>query len=173
MVEEKARSSFPSLVRDLMSVGVPTYPSGTLLTDLVHDMVEKNLESVVILDEDGNGCGYISQKELVKIYARPARQDLKVDDVMVEVIPQVPADIPLSAATQIMVDQNVRVLYVMHHAGGITYPAGMLTYRHILRAMTAKSAEELGDLGVQAKRQLPIDAFLQRREAARKKNIQG
>ena len=40
------------LVRDLMTVGVPTCPPTTLLVELVRLMLEKNWEAVVVLDGD-------------------------------------------------------------------------------------------------------------------------
>jgi hypothetical protein len=55
----------------------------------------------------------------------------------------------------------------MHHAGGIEYPAAVLTYKHLMRLLAARSPEELADLGIQARRQSPIETFIQRRDAAR------
>jgi predicted transcriptional regulator len=134
-------------------------------------MVEKGLEAVVVLDEDGNGCGFIGQDELMKAFALPDTRNLKVEAVMREEIPQVPMDIPIQAAAQIMQDLKVRALFFMHRAGGISYPAGILTYRHILRFLAARSPEELRDLGIGAARQSPIEVFIQRRDAARRKNL--
>ena len=82
-----------------------------------------------------------------------------------------PADIPLAAAVQIMLDQNVRVLYVMHHAGGIIYPAGAISFQHLMRYLSASKSEELKDLGIQAERKSPIETFIERRNAAREKNL--
>jgi predicted transcriptional regulator len=162
--------SFPAVVRDLMTVGVTTCPLGTTVSEIARLMVEKNLEAVVVLDEEGDARGYVGQTEVIEAIAHPNHRDLKVEDVMHEDIPQVPADIPIAAAAQIMRDQGVRVLFFMHHAGGIHYPAGILSYHHLLRFLAARSPEELRDLGIQAVRQSPMEAFIQRRDAARKKN---
>jgi predicted transcriptional regulator len=164
---------FPSVVRDLMTVGVTTCSLGTPVSEIARLMVEKSLEAVVVLDEEGNARGYVSQDEAVGAISRPAGRDLKVEDVLREDIPEIPVDIPIAAAAQIMQDQGVRVLFFLHHAGGIAYPAGILTYRHILRFLAARSPEELRDLGIQAARQSPLDVFIQRRDAARKKNAGG
>jgi hypothetical protein len=86
-------------------------------------------------------------------------------------VPHAPADIPLTAAAQLMLDRGVRVLYMMHHAGGIEYPAALISYQHILRLMGARSSDELHDLGVRAARQSPLEAFIQRREEARRRNL--
>jgi predicted transcriptional regulator len=162
---------WPAVVRDLMTVGVTTCPLGTLVGEIARLMVEKNLEAVVVLDEEGNARGYVGQDEVIAAISRPVSRDLKVDDILREDLPQVPVDIPIATAAQIMQDQGVRVLFFLHHAGGIAYPAGILTFRHILRFLAARSPEELRDLGIHAARQSPLEVFIQRRDAARKKNI--
>ena len=90
---------------------------------------------------------------------------------MQENVPQVPPDIPLTVAAQIMRDQHVRAVFIMHHAAGITYSAAVLTYKHFLRHMAAKDDSELMDLGNQAARKGPLEAFIEKRDAARKKTI--
>ena len=45
----------------------------------------------------------------------------------------------------------------MHHAGGTTYPAAMLSYRHFLRHMSAQKDEDLNDLGIYADRKSPVE----------------
>jgi hypothetical protein len=85
-------------------------------------------------------------------------------------VPQVPPDIPLTAAAQLMQDFKVRTLFLMHHAGGIEYPAAMISYKHLLRHLVADNETELRDLGIGAERQTPLEMFIQRRDAARNKN---
>ncbi len=68
-----------------------------------------------------------------------------------------------------MQDQGIRTLFLMHHAGGIEYPAAVLSYYHLLRHLVADSDEELRDLGVKAVRQTPLEAFINRRDAARRR----
>jgi len=58
----------------------------------------------------------------------------------------------------------------MHHAGGIEYSAAMISYKHLLRQMSANNEAELRDLGIRAERQTPLEIFIQRRDAARNKN---
>jgi CBS domain-containing protein len=84
-------------------------------------------------------------------------------------VPQVPADIPLAAAAQIMDDLGVRSLFVMHLSGGIEYPVSVISTQHLLRHLAACSEQELADLGIQAERQSPLEAFIQRRDARRQR----
>jgi predicted transcriptional regulator len=156
------------LVRDLMTVGVPTCPPRTPIVDLTRLMLEKNWEAVVILDgEEGHALGVVGQDELMKAYVREDARSLLVEDVMREGVPQIPPDIPLTVAAQMMLDQNVRAFFLMHNAAGVTYPAAMITYRHILRHLAAQSDEELKDMGIAAARRAPLEQFIERRDAAK------
>jgi CBS domain-containing protein len=159
----------PQLVRDLMTVGVVTCTPDTSLTDIARLMLDAEVEAVVVLEE-GNALGFIGQDELIKAYADQDYANLTAEEIMREGVPQVPADIPLSAAAQYMLDQRVRVLFLMHHAAGIEYPAALISYRHLLRLMSARDPKELDDLGILAERQSPLETFLQRRDQARRKN---
>lgn len=114
------------LVRDLMTIGVKTCPTDTPIRGIVHML----LEGVMVLDEEGHGVGVVTQDELVQAYARHD-------------VPQIPPDIPLKAAAQLMQDMGVRVFFLMHHRDGIHYPAA------------AREDSELSDLGYASERLIP------------------
>ena len=158
-----------------MQVGVATVPPETLINDIARLMLEKNLEAVIVLDNDeGHALGVVGQEDLVQAYARIGWDSSSTAvptaaDVMREGIPQVPPDIPLTVMAQMMRDQNVRTFFLMHHAGGVVYPAASLSYQHILRHLAAQGEEDLRGLGVEAERKNPIEAFVERRDEARRK----
>lgn len=164
-----------TLVRDLMQVGVATVPPETPVPDLARLMLEKNLDAVIVLDrEDGHAVGVVSQDELVQAYAKmnwdgSATAVPTAADVMREGFPEIPPTIPLAAAAQMMRDQKIRTFFLMHHAGGVVYPAASLSYNHILRHMAARDEADLRGLGVEAERKNPIEAFVERRDEARRK----
>jgi CBS domain-containing protein len=161
--------SNPQLVRDLMTVGVVTCLPDTSIVDIARIMLDAEVEAVVVLEE-GNALGFIGQDELIQAFTRPDYADLTAEQILREGVPQIPADIPLSAAAQYMLDQRVRALFLMHHAGGIEYPAALISYRHLLRLMAARNPQELSDLGIRAERESPIETFLRRRDEARRMN---
>ncbi len=172
MMMSDAEKASPLLVRDLMTVGVATCAPDTPIVDLARLMVEKNLEAVVVLDPvEGHALGVVSQDEIARAYARTDVRQLKAEQVMRDDVPQARPDIPLTTAAQLMQDHHSRVLFLMHHAGGIEYPAGMISYQHLLRHLGARNLDELRDLGISAERKSPIETFLERREAARKRNL--
>ncbi len=161
--------SNPQIVRDLMTVGVVTCQPDTSIIDIARIMLDADVEAIVVLEE-GNALGIIGQDEMVQAFTRPDYADLNAEQILREGVPQIPADIPLSAAAQYMLDQRVRALFLMHHAGGIEYPAALISYRHLLRLMAARNPQELSDLGIQADRESPIETFLRRRDEARRMN---
>jgi hypothetical protein len=68
-----------------------------------------------------------------------------------------------------MLDQGVRMVFMTHHAGGIEYPAAMLSYKHLLRHLAIESEDDLKDLGIKAERESPLETFIRRRDEARRR----
>lgn len=161
------RSMSPKLVRDLMTVGVQTCSPNTPLQELAGFFLENGMDELVVL-EDGNAIGVIGQGELVRAYTLPDYTDLIASDIMREEVPTVPADIPVAAAAQLMLDMGVRTLFLTHHAAGIEYPAALFSFRHILRHLVASEEEDLRDLGIYAERKTPLESFFKRRDEARR-----
>jgi CBS domain-containing protein len=157
------------LVRDLMTVGVLTCTTSTPLVDLGQRLLDTDQEGFVVIDGEGHAVGVVTRDELVRAYARLDCCDLTAEDVMREGVPQVPPDIPLTAAAQMMQDQDARVVFLMHHADGIHYPAAQLSYTHLLRHLVAGDSTDLQDLGIKAARQTPLEMFFQRRDEARRR----
>jgi len=158
------------LVRDLMTVGVVTCSQQTSIRTIAEAIIEKDIEAVVVLAEDGHALGTVSQDELVTAYARGNYDTLTAHDVMTDGMPQIPPDIPISVAAQLMQDQNVRVFFLTHHAGGIEYPAAVITYKHFLRHLQKEDFDKPEDLGIDAARKSPIEIFQERLEERRRQN---
>ena len=156
------------LVRDLMQVGVPSCAPQTPLHDILAQMLEKNLEGFIVLDAAGHAVGAVTRPDVLRALAFEDFAALCAETVMRDEVPQAPPDIPLQAAAQIMNDLGVRILYIMHHAGGITYPAATLSYEHLLRFLAANEEDDLSDLGIRARREAPLETFYRRRDEARR-----
>lgn len=157
------------LVRDLMTIGVPTCKASTLVADIARFLVENNVEEMVVLGSEGEGLGVVGYEELVTAYHRENIRELTAEQIMREGVPELPSDIPLTVAAQMMKDKNVRVAYMNHNSAGIIYPAASISYKHIVRHIAAKDESELKDLGLAAERKSPIEVFIERREESRKK----
>lgn len=157
------------LVRDLMTVGVATCPPTTSIVDIARLLLDKDLEAVVVLDAEGHGVGVVSRDDLIRAYTRDDCRELTAEAVMTEGLPQIPPNIPLTAAAQIMRDQGIRVVFMVHNADGVTYPAACLSYSHLMRHLIARSDAELKDLGIKAEREAPLATFIKRRDEARRR----
>jgi predicted transcriptional regulator len=157
------------LVRDLMTIGVPTCKTDTPIVDIARFLMENNVEEMVVLGSEGQGVGVVGYEELVSAYGRENAISLTAEEVMREGVPELPADILLTVAAQMLQDKNIRVAYMNHNSAGIIYPAAMISYRHILRHLAARDESELKDLGLAAERKSPIEVFIERREESRKK----
>ena len=155
------------LVRDLMTVGVPTCKTSTPIVDIARFLIEHNVEEMVVLGGEGEGVGVVGYEELVSTYARENVETLTAEDVMREGVPELPSDIPLTAAAQMMKDKGIRVAYMTHNSAGIIYPAAMSSYKHIGRHLAAKDKSELQDLGLAAERKSPLEPCIERRDEAR------
>jgi CBS domain-containing protein len=157
------------LVRDLMTVGVPTCKHDTPAKDIARFLLEHHVEAMCVLDAEGHGVGVVGEQELVSAYGRDDLDQLTAENIMSEGVPELGADIPLTVAAQMMKDRGIRIAYMMHNSAGIIYPAAFISYRHILRHMAAKDESELKDLGLAAERKSPIEQFIARRDEARKR----
>jgi CBS domain-containing protein len=159
----------PILVRELMSVGVPTCKTTTPILDIARFILDQQVEEMVVLGTEGEGVGIVGYEELVTAYTRQEAKELFAEDIMHEGVPELPADITLVLAAQLMKDKGIRVAYMTHNSAGIIYPAAYISYKHVLRHLVAKDASELKDLGLAAERKSPIETFIERRDEARRK----
>jgi CBS domain-containing protein len=164
----ECKVSETNLVRDLMTVGVPTCKNTTLVVDVACFLIENNVEELVVLGEEGEGVGVCGYRELVNAYDRDDVRELTAEDVMTEGVPELPSDIPLKLAAQLMRDKDIRVAYMNHNSAGIIYPAASISYKHLVRHLAAKDKSELKDLGIYAERKSPLEQFIERRNEARR-----
>lgn len=157
------------LVRDLMTVGVPTCKWESPIKDVARFLLEHHVEAMCVLDAEGHGIGVVGEQELVAAYGRDNFDELIAEDIMSEGVPELSPDIPLMVAAQMMKDQGTRIAYMTHNSAGIVYPAAYISYRHILRHIAARDENDLKDLGLAAERKSPLEQFVERRDEARRK----
>jgi CBS domain-containing protein len=151
-----------------MTVGVPTCKHTTPIVDIANFLIENNVEEFVVLGEEGEGLGVCGYRELVIAYERDDVLELTAEDVMTEGVPELPSDITLKLAAQLMRDKEIRVAYMNHNSAGIIYPAALISYRHLVRHLAAKDEADLKDLGFDAERKSPLEQFIERRDEARR-----
>ena len=151
-----------------MTIGVPTCKNTTPIVEIARFLIDNNVEEMVVLGDEGEGIGICGYKELVNAYDRDNARELTAEDIMSEGVPELPSDIPLRLAAQLLRDKNIRVAYMNHNSAGIIYPAASISYKHLIRHLAAKDESELKDLGINAERKSPLEQFIERRDNARK-----
>jgi CBS domain-containing protein len=140
----------------------------TPVVDIARFLVDNNVEEMVVLGEEGEGVGVCGYNELVDAYEREDVRGLIAEDIMSEGVPELPSDITLKLAAQLMRDKGIRVAYMNHNSAGIIYPAASISYKHLVRHLAAKDESELKDLGINAERKSPLEVFIERRDEARR-----
>lgn len=158
----------PELVRDLMTVGVPTCKTTTPIVEIARFLIENNIEEMVVLGDEGEGVGVCGYKELINAYEREDVRKLTAEEIMTEGVPELPSDIPLTLAAQLLRDKDIRVAYMNHNSAGIIYPAASISYKHLVRHLAAEDESDLKDLGINAERKSPLELFIERRDEARR-----
>jgi CBS domain-containing protein len=132
-------------------------------------MLSKDLDAIIVLNSEvGNAIGSVAQSDLLQAYTEEKAETLMAMEVMQENIPQIPPDIPIATAVQMMLDNNIHTYFLMHHSEGVLYPAAYISYKNILLHLAAKEEHDLRELGVDAERRTPLDLFIEMRDAARR-----
>ena len=142
------------LVRDLMHIGVATCRAETKLVEAVRILLREGLEALVVLDETGHAVGLFGRAEAVAAYGisgatMQGHAELTVAEAMRPDIPQIAADIPAAAAAQIMLDQNIRALYLLHQDQGISWPAAVFRCEDVLRYLAGEAEHAPGPASLQ------------------------
>ena len=109
-----------------MTIGVPVCRDDETCGAVRARLAPPSLPVVVALDEDGMACGWLTLARLAE--AAPAEQ---IGAVMDEDIPTVPPDIPAAAAAQLMRDQGVDYLFLMHSWPGEPRPSAVISRQAI------------------------------------------
>ncbi|HEX9114929.1 MAG TPA: CBS domain-containing protein [Anaerolineae bacterium] len=154
------------LVRDVMRIGVPTCKLEDAVDAVAAQMLTENTTALVVLDEEGHTAGWINERALADAYRRiveageGAAAALTAEQIMIGPAPELPVDVPLTAAIQLMADQGVDHLFFLHRAGGRAWPASVLSLRDAVRALAGP--EYIQQQGAGAPRPNAMDLFRQR-----------
>jgi hypothetical protein len=112
------------LVRDLMTIGVAVCREGERCGVVAARLaaLPEAAAAVVGLDDDGLACGWATR---ARVAAAPPERFMA--EILDEVIPTVAPDIPAETAAQLMRDQGVDYLFLMHAWPGEPRPAAIVS----------------------------------------------
>jgi CBS domain-containing protein len=129
--EEIARALIP--VEDVMRAPPVTVAFDSMVMDSVKAMIDMNIGSVVVLDEDGQFCGIVTERDVLERVIGEGRspQETQVNEVMTSPVIAVESNISLREALKLMRDHNVRRLAVTRE----DELEGQVTERRVLDAL--------------------------------------
>jgi CBS-domain-containing membrane protein len=122
------------LVRDVMHRKVISCRVDTPLKDVARRMDAERINALVVVDEGGDLAGVVSQTDLVKV----SDQDwgkMVAEDVMTVDVVTIVADIPVLAAVELMVDNQVHRLVITQGGLAPRRPVGVLSMTDVVREM--------------------------------------
>ncbi len=127
------------LVRDIMKIGVPTCKLDTKLPEIAKIMVREDAGAVIVMDEFG-ASGVVSQTDLVHASTRNVGL-MTAKDVMTDKIVSVAPESTIMAAVNLMQEEKVHQVFVMHEHPGPSRPSAVITMRAIVREMAGLPPE--------------------------------
>lgn len=128
------------LARDVMKIGVPVCAPSAKLDEIAKIMLRDGADAIIVMDEEEGAVGVVSQSDLVRAFTRNW-QLLSAKDVMTEKILSVEPDAPLTAVANMMQDDKVHQVFIMHEHPGTGKPSAVVTMRAIVREMAGLPPE--------------------------------
>ena len=140
------------LVRDLMRKNPYTVAESTSIQDTARIMNDKKVSSLVILDEDNNPVGLVTERDLVR---KVCINDLPTNrvtnkEIMSSPLITIDSESSASTATDLMLKNNVRHLLVINNESkdnnqpiGIITPLDLVRYEEFTRDEGRKDALEM------------------------------
>ncbi|MDW0193913.1 MAG: CBS domain-containing protein [Nitrososphaeraceae archaeon] len=140
------------LVRDLMRKNPYTVAESTSIQDTARIMNDKKVSSLVILDENNNPVGLVTERDLVR---KVCINDLPTNrvtnkEIMSSPLITIDSESSASTATDLMLKNNVRHLLVINNESkdnnqpiGIITPLDLVRYEEFTRDEGRKDALEM------------------------------
>lgn len=122
------------LVRDIMKRGVPTCQLDTPVLQVARQMLRANADAVVVVDDLGEVSGIISRTDIVRLHSQ-RYWEMRAEDIMTYNVLTIVPDVPVNAAAQLMLDNRIHQLVILHARPAPQRPVGILTMRDVIRYM--------------------------------------
>ncbi|MBC7224255.1 MAG: CBS domain-containing protein, partial [Anaerolineae bacterium] len=110
---------------------------------VARQMLRANADAVVVVNEMGEVSGIISRTDIVRQHHNKY-WEMKAEDIMTPTVYTIVPDIPVNAAAQLMLDNQVHQLVILHARPAPQRPVGILTMRDIIRYMVESAPATAG-----------------------------
>ena len=131
---ERRDSMKDKLVRDVMHRKVMSCRVDTPLHEVARRLDSEKINALVVVDESGDLSGVVSQTDLVKVCERDWGS-MVAEDVMTSDVVTVVADIPVLAAVELMVDNQIHRVVITQGGLAPRRPVGVLSMTDVVREM--------------------------------------
>lgn len=131
---ERRDSMKDKLVRDVMHRKVISCRVDTPLPEVAGRLSSEKINALIVVDESGDLSGVVSQTDLVKACERDWRS-MVAEDVMTSDVVTVVADIPVLAAVELMVDNQIHRVVITQGGLAPRRPVGVLSMTDVVREM--------------------------------------
>lgn len=122
------------LVRDVMHRKVISRRVDTPLKEVAKTMDAENISAVIVVDESGDLCGIVSGTDLVEVCEQDW-EDLVAEDVMTTEVVTIVPDIPVLAAVELMLDNQIHRVVITQGGLAPRRPVGVLSMTDVVRQM--------------------------------------
>jgi CBS domain-containing protein len=122
------------LVRDVMHRKVISCKVGTPLKEVARRLDAEKINALIVVDEAGDVCGIISQTDLVKMCEQDW-ENLVAEDAMTSEVVTIIPDIPVLAAVELMLDNQIHRLIITQGGHAPRRPVGVLSMTDVVREM--------------------------------------
>jgi CBS domain-containing protein len=124
------------LVRDVMHRKVISCRVDAPLKEVARRMDTENINALIVVDESGDLSGVVSQTDLVKVSEQDWK-NLVAEDVMTPDVVTIIADIPVRAAVELMLDNQIHRVVITQGGLAPRRPVGVLSMTDIVREMAS------------------------------------
>jgi CBS domain-containing protein len=131
---ERRDSMKDKLVRDVMHRKVMSCRVDTPLREVARRLDSEKINALIVVDESGDLSGVVSQTDLVKVCERDW-ETMVAEDVMTSDVVTVVADIPVLAAVELMVDNQIHRVVITQGGLAPRRPVGVLSMTDVVREM--------------------------------------
>lgn len=122
------------LVRDVMHRKIISCRVDAPLKEVARLLNSEGINAVVVVDEGGDLAGVVSQTDLVEVCERDW-EPMVAEDVMTPEVVTIVADIPVQAAVELMLDNQIHRVVITQGGLAPRRPVGVLSMTDVVREM--------------------------------------
>ncbi len=121
-------------VKDVMNEDVTKVSVNSSVLEAAKKMIEKGVKCAIVVDDNGDAVGVVTEGSITRkvLAERKDPEKISVREIMSSPIKTIPADATLREASEKLLAENVKQLYVEDN-GEIV---GLITEHRILKAIT-------------------------------------